>query len=582
MGGPGAAGELAIPTVRSLVALLLAIMGLSIAAPCAAAERIVFYAVKPEIIDGALSALDVKITLSASDTGETQLRLPDHGGGATELWRYISDLAVDGGTLQPVTMDAQRVIESAPGADLTITYRVISAFDHDPDPRDFEPYKPIIRPHWFRLYGEALFALPEILASELHFSWEGPPDMAFASTLQSGAGAVLRFRDLQESVLVGGPELRLAEAEAAGGSVRFALIGRYGFTDQSFSDMAVRIISAERQFWKSEQAQFLVVLTPISRMPGAVVKRGEGRRGGIAMMTTDDVAMDALKTLIAHEYFHTWNPMQLGGMQNGPEQPGAYWFSEGFTEYYAWRLLLRSGEFSLQNFADKWNETLLAYATSPSRTEPNTSIMSGFWSDRGLQMLPYRRGAILAALWDRALQQESGGRVTLDDLMQAMLKRATALGEAAPTAPALFAEVARDLGLDVAPDIEHFVERGEAIQLPKDAFGACLAVVEGTIPDFDTGYDLEATPHGKIITGLKPDSPAFAAGLRDGMHLKFWQGERGNSQTALIATVDDNGTDRQIKFMPEGKGTISLQRISLPADMSAEETARCADQVANK
>ncbi|MGH1560899.1 hypothetical protein ACRAWD_30785 [Caulobacter segnis] len=42
------------------------------------------------------------------------------------------------------------------------------------------------------------------------------------------------------------------------------------------------------------------------------------------------------------------------------------WFVEGFTDFYARRLALRSGLHNKADFAAGWNQALLAYATSPS------------------------------------------------------------------------------------------------------------------------------------------------------------------------------------------------------------------------
>ncbi|MGL1562936.1 hypothetical protein ACSTHQ_00210, partial [Vibrio parahaemolyticus] len=79
--------------------------------------------------------------------------------------------------------------------------------------------------------------------------------------------------------------------------------------------------------------------------------------------------------------FHTWNPWRLGRMAGAPAERADYWFSEGFTDFYARRLLLRSGVFSLEEFAADWNDALRAYANNPARLEPNRRVVERFWSD---------------------------------------------------------------------------------------------------------------------------------------------------------------------------------------------------------
>ncbi|MCJ7617326.1 MAG: hypothetical protein MUO43_12405 [Desulfobacterales bacterium] len=66
-----------------------------------------------------------------------------------------------------------------------------------------------------------------------------------------------------------------------------------------------------------------------------------------------------LKYLFAHELFHTWNTGKLGVRQN-PEQL-IYWFSEGFTGYYARLLLLRAGLITIEEYVSDYNDKLIRY-----------------------------------------------------------------------------------------------------------------------------------------------------------------------------------------------------------------------------
>ena len=129
---------------------------------------------------------------------------------------------------------------------------------------------------------------------------------------------------------------------AAGAPVRVAIIGRYGFTGEAFADTAAQVIAGERAFWKDRERPFLVALAPLTPELTGLSARGEGRAGAFAVQTTTNFGLDGLTTLVGHEYFHTWNADRLGGIDEGEREPASYWFSEGFTEFYARRLLLRS------------------------------------------------------------------------------------------------------------------------------------------------------------------------------------------------------------------------------------------------
>jgi hypothetical protein len=75
--------------------------------------------------------------------------------------------------------------------------------------------------------------------------------------------------------------------------------------------------------------------------------------------------------LFAHEAFHTWNPVQLGAVT--PKDP-IYWFTEGFTDYYARMLLLRASLMNKQQYADAYSPILFAQG----------AILAGIVADRVL------------------------------------------------------------------------------------------------------------------------------------------------------------------------------------------------------
>jgi predicted metalloprotease with PDZ domain len=540
------------------------------------AAPVIDYVVSPEMHGADLAALDVTMRLRADASGVTRLKLPDESAGTTELWRYLRDIKVEGAASVAEDGPAVRVVRSAPRAELTVRYRVVSAYDRDPDATNFDTYKPTIRPHWFWIYGEAAFIQPAEGEPLARFAWRGAPkDFPFASDLEHAGGKPMSQGDLLESVLVGGPDLKLY-SRAADGPLRVAVVGRYPFTGQAFADETTRVIAAERRFWRAKEGAFLVVLAPLTVTPSHKSTRGEGRGDAFAIMSTPDMREDLLKTILAHEYFHTWNPRRMGEMHSGDQERADYWFSEGFTDFYGWRLLLKSGELDPKAFAGIWNEMLLAYANSPAKDAPGAKIVDGFWKDRSVEKLPYQRGAILAAKWDRELRDKSGGRVGLDDVVRAMAVRARALGPKSPKAPDLFVEVARTFGLDVKADVDAVIAGGAPALLPPNAFGTCLPVHTATTPAFDYGFDIDATRKTNTITGLKSGSPAYAAGLRDGMtYVKRESGATGDSRQPIALRIKDKDEERVISYSAAGATTITLQELVPRQDISPPQLAAC-------
>ena len=73
----------------------------------------------------------------------------------------------------------------------------------------------------------------------------------------------------------------------------------------------------------------------------------------------------------------------MGGMPDEGEA-AHYWLSEGFTDFYTGRMLVRQGLWTPAQFAEDLNNTLRAYAESPVRAAPNARILADFWREQAV------------------------------------------------------------------------------------------------------------------------------------------------------------------------------------------------------
>lgn len=469
---------------------LLACLGIA-AAPLArgapAADGRVAFTLSPEFAADGLSALKVEVRFAGDASGETRFAWLKTWAGDDQLYSRARDLKVVGGQARPDGPGAW-IIRAAPHAPIVVSYRVLSAYDHDPTVEDTGQSKPVIRPGWFFATGEGLFARPEGRdKAPASFTWTGAPrDFVFASDLEhlgepgrkaARAGVV---DDVLDSVAIGGRELKVTQRRIDGAPVRVATVGRYSFDTATFADRVFEVLAAERAFWGEPAKPFLVAMSPIASAPHRYSLSGEGRSDGFALWVDDTNARLAdLRWLLAHEYFHTWNPSQLGGTGAEDVEAAEYWFSEGFTDYYARKLMLTSGQFSAGEFAAKWNEVLRAYAASPVRAAPNSRILSEFWSSAPVQKLPYQRGALLAALLDRQAQARGS---SLDAVLREMRRRAARPGPK-PHADELLPVVYREVtGLDARDLIARHMIAGEPIELAADTFGPCFRIQTAEAP----------------------------------------------------------------------------------------------------
>src|SRR5206468_12104126 len=123
--------------------------------------------------------------LRGEASGRTRLTWVKSWAGDDQLWSHARDLKVEGGAAAPDGAGAW-IVKAAPGAPLVVTYRVVSAYDHDPNVNDSRQSKPVIRPTWFYAVGESLFAWPEGREkAPASFVWRSAPKgFGFASDLE--------------------------------------------------------------------------------------------------------------------------------------------------------------------------------------------------------------------------------------------------------------------------------------------------------------------------------------------------------------------------------------------------------------
>lgn len=552
--------------LRSLAAALAFVCCAGLGAPSPPSQRI-DYVLTLVVHEGRLQAVQVDLSFRAQGDGETNLRLPAEWGGETELWRGIEDLTVvSGAEMRDGETPSERVLTHGPNARVHVRYRVVQDWDGAPA-AGRNTYRPVIQPTYFHFIGEAAFVTPDLHnATPARLRVRGlPRGWSFASDLQHH-GLVLG--EIWASVTVGG-DYRVHRARDR--NIRVAMRGDWSFTDEAFTAEVARIVNGHRAFWRDRSSPYLVTVTQTyAADPGHLSLGGTGLGDAFAFFATANAEGALIVRTLAHESLHTWIPGQVGGMPEADEA-AAYWFSEGFTDFYTGRLLVRQGIWTPQQFADDLNETLAAYARSPVRNAPNARIVADFWNDYGVQQLPYQRGRLLAAIWDARLRAAG---MSLDEAMHRM--RARALRDSLK-APELLVSVLDEMALDVRGDIAAHAEAGAPILLPEDVFAPCGRIVTREVPAFHRGFDIEATQAANgVIAGVEPNLPAYAAGMRDGMVLvRRDGGQIGDAEQELRYVVRDGGVERTISYYPRGRGSFALQKMIVEEPLEGERYAQC-------
>jgi predicted metalloprotease with PDZ domain len=546
---------------------------LLLTAAAAPPEKPIAFKMTPVALPDGSRALDVEMRFRGDPDGETELFLPSVWAGSSELWRYATRLRIGGAKSLDGTYD-HPVIHHRPGAHLKVRYRIVSAYTQDPG-FDYEKAKPMVRPDWFFVHGETIFARPgDGDERPARFRWgKLPKGWTVASDLDHLNGKPTTLANLINTVAIGGARLRIVRRDLRGAPLRVAVLGDWSFTPDQLADTVAPIVAAEDAFWGDASTPFLVAMAPLGELPSGLSYTGTGRADAFSIASTSAFELKQAVRFLAHEYMHSWVPIELGGM---PEEQEArdYWFSEGFNDYLASKVLLRAGIWSLSEWAVDKNETLLRYASSPARTANGAEIAERFWTDSAVQQVSYDRGHLLAAKLDSEIAAGSGGRQSLEGVLRVQRKAAETGSELATD---LFRKTLRsETGIDMDSDLERYARRGEPLLLPEGLFGDCARLVTERRKSFTRGYDADATRRAAgVFAGVDPEGPAYAAGLRDGMQLvRREAGKIGDSSVDLAYRVTDDGIEKVISYRPEGKGEFEVQRLELTASGSERE-AQC-------
>ena len=541
-------------------------------------ERRISYRMTPVVEAGGRTVLRVDLRFRGETDGETLLHLPSQWAGSRDLWKHVEGLEIRGAKRLSGSYQVP-VLHHKPGALIRVRYKITSAYEKDPG-FAYEKARPIVRPDWFFFHGESVFAAPEAReASPARFRWgKLPKRWQVASDLDHLRREKSSLANLINSVGIGGLGLKVVRREIGPSPLRVAMLGKWSFEPEALADLVEPIVEAGDAYWREESTPFLVVLAPLGEIKTGLSYTGTGRTDAFSIASTSGFALPGAKRFLAHEYTHTWLPLLLGTMPEVGEATD-YWFSEGFSDYVAAKVLLRAGLWTLDDYASDKNEALLRYGTSPRKSATDVEVAEGFWRDPALQQLSYDRGHLLAARLDGAIAARSEGRLSLDDVLRAQRKAST--GNDA-LATELFVKILADTaGVDARTEVERFARKGEPIALPVDLFGECARLVTEPRFEFHRGFDAEATRKaGGEIAGVDPAGPAYAAGMRDGMVLiERESGVVGDSSVEMAYRVMDADGERIIRYLPVGKREHEVQRMVLTV-ADPEREARCKARLA--
>lgn len=546
------------------------------------------YEISPLLQDNE-AKLKIKVSFKGDKSGLTKIALPNEFAGQNNLFKAVNNLKV----LNPNTRITNtekpeiKTITHLPNEKITLEYELIQDWQGNPSAggasqNQGSGYRPIIKKDYFHILGNGIWILPnsddEKTKLTVSITWKNfPNDWKLANSFganQSKQNFQTDVGSLMSSVFVGG-DFRIKQKLIKGKPIWTAIRGEWNFTEDEFNKLAEKIIEAEREFFKDfNHPYYLVTALPLEGEKSSMSFGGTGLTNSFATFMTTNAQIENISSLLAHEYFHNWNTISFGGMK----QPEAliYWFSEGFTDYYTYQLLFRSGLMSAENYVAQYNQFSKEYFLSEVRNADNQRVLSDFFKSYEVSKLPYRRGFFLATKWNQIIRQQSNGKKSLDDVMRNILqdKRQGKIKEISKEyLLSLFSKYAN---YDFAADIEKYIEKGETIDNLNGVLGDCAANYELNLGKYELGFD-DSSLKNKVISGVTEKTTAYENGLRNGQKLLGGSVYFGNASKPVELTVEENGKSKKISYLPQSRSKVIVPQFKLKENLSNEEKKACLD-----
>jgi len=320
-----------------------------------------------------------------------------------------------------------------------------------------------------------------------------------------------------------------ATARAAGRSYRIVVDGAAAIPARFVEEVA-RIADAEAHMVGAPPYRRYVVVIHLSDEAGRVAALEHAASTSIIVPRSsfaDPSAYDELTYVVAHELFHAWNAKRLRPAELVPydllhaQTSRALWITEGLTEYFAHRAMLRAGRWNRAAYLSHVADEAARAVEAAGRALPVELAAELTWqppddSDDDWDAY-YARGHLIALAVDAAMRVRSGGKHGLDEVLRAALADAERSGGVAPIDSARLARAVDAIVPGAGATLRDCVAGPNESSLVRAALAAIgLSLACATSARVVAGFSAERDGEGLRVVAVAEGGPADLAGLKPG------------------------------------------------------------------
>lgn len=388
------------------------------------------FVINPKLSDS-IPSLQVSFDYKSDSSGLITLRYENNSWGDNNIFNCLKEIDVVPKPKEVTFLSdsSKIVIKTEPNLNSTVNYSIIQ--DYKGVPLNQKRYRPIIDSTYFHVLGMRLFAVPEgVFKSDtskvnikINYALKTSNEMFHSSFGKNKFQNINVTRDeLYASFFVGGDFRRYSFTNKKD-TTFFVTRGNWkSFTDKDILSILERVIKSQRDFWKDERkSNFSVSLIPTYESWYSIGGSGFSSSFISFASNNNKVTLSNMRWLYNHELLHKY----IGRTIINESDVTQYWFSEGFTDYYSYKLQLKYSQLNVFEFINTINsEVVIPHYKDSTNNTPNDKLTYGkYWGNYQKYMkLPYRRGLLYAFLIDNQIKENSNYKLSLDNLMLDLYK----------------------------------------------------------------------------------------------------------------------------------------------------------------
>lgn len=500
-------------------------------------------------IDSVNNEIKVVMQFAATDSIHTIIKLPGEFGSEKDLYKAVKDIRVispEGVSVDSVAPGVVAIGPLAPNSPVELSYTIKQDWD---GPMIYpKNYRAVINQSYIHLTGYALFSIPEYLEKSdinVAVNWINiPENWKIANSFTAGETSFaqkLDARDFLNTLHIAG-DFEILKSKVKGKPVFLAVRGNnWKFKNEELLSQLEQTLTMARDFWKDHtEPYYLVSLIPFE---GQGSFNGSALHQSFLLGATPEFDNDnMLNYLLMHEYLHRWIGQEV--VVQAEDQEHA-WFSEGFTDFYTYKLLHEGGLMTFEDYLNNINTLIGEYYKSKIKNMPIDSLGDNYWKSADYQKIPYHKGLTIALWLDNKLRARSGK--SLDRLMLNLIEL-NKTGEDI-TFDKFVDETNKMLGQDISKELRAWILDGETVPVEENSIkGAKGSMKELDL--FEAGFDMDKSFKEKMVYGVVEESAAWTSGLRDGQQLKTWSLYYGKTNYPILLQLSDNGVAKSIQYYP--------------------------------